>query len=60
MEPYEEAKLRMQCLELARHISAQACAGFDSVISDAEKLWGFVAGNSKTNAAPIKDDDISF
>jgi hypothetical protein len=61
MEEYEAAKLRMQCLELAKTIALSSCSGFHSIVTDAEKYWKFVSGEPKSGAAAAKsDDDIPF
>ena len=59
MEKYESAKLRMQCLELAQSIALASASGFYSIVTDAEKYWAFVEGDSKLDT-PKKNDDIPF
>jgi hypothetical protein len=60
MDTYEEAKLRMQCLELAERVAIASCSGFYSIVTDSEKYWTFVKGELKTGVAAAESDDIPF
>jgi hypothetical protein len=55
------AKLRMQCLELAKDAAVVTCSGTYSIVSDAEKYWKFVRGPTADSVPPAKSgDDILF
>lgn len=61
MELYESAKLRMQCLELAKSVAISSSSGLygESLISEATKYWNFVESISEA-ASTKSDDDIPF
>lgn len=61
MEEYESARLRMQCLELAKAVALSSATGLygSSLVTEAEKYWKFVEGTVETNVSK-KSDDIPF
>lgn len=62
MEEYESAKLRMQCLELAKAVALSSASGMyhSSIVSDAKKYWKFVEGTAEIDVVKKSDDEIPF
>lgn len=52
MEAYDRAKIKSDCLQMARDMLGQEAGAADKVLSLAERLWGFVSEEGSGNTGP--------